>query len=134
LAKHTLNPDTLFDSQQYGFSQIVVVPPGKTVYLSGQVAWDEKQKIVGPGDLRAQMRQAIENLALGMAAAGGSLEDVVSLRIYVVAPYLDQGRHIAEALKEAFGVENAPAATWVGVQRLADPDFLIEIEAVGVID
>ena len=134
MPKETLNPPALFDSQQYGFSQIVAVSGGKTVYLSGQVAWDEQQQIVGPGDLEAQTRQTFENIKTAMAAAGGELSDVVSMRIYIVEEALEESRHISEALRAYFPVKAAPATTWIGVRALANEDFLIEIEAIGVVE
>ena len=67
--------------------------------------------------------------------AGGSLADVVSMRIYVVKEKLaDIEHHISAALKEFFPAERAPATTWIGVHALANNDFLIEIEAVGVVE
>ncbi len=134
MSKVTINPSELFDSLQYGFSQGVTANGGRTVYLSGQVAWDAKQQIVGPGDLRLQTRQALENVRTAMQAAGGQLSDVVSLRIYIVEEALDESRHISQALRDTFPAEQAPAATWIGVRALASPEFLIEIEAIGVIE
>jgi enamine deaminase RidA (YjgF/YER057c/UK114 family) len=131
--RKTLNPADLFPSLQYGFSQGVTTSGGRTVYLSGQVAWDASQQIVGQGDLRLQTRQALENVKTAMAAAGGRLEDVVSMRIYIVEDVLDESRHISQALRETFPADLAPATTWIGVRALANPDFLIEIEAIGVI-
>ena len=69
MPKETINPPELFPSLQYGFSQVVTAGQGQTVYLSGQVAWDADQRIVGPGDLRVQTRQALENVRTAMAAA-----------------------------------------------------------------
>jgi 2-iminobutanoate/2-iminopropanoate deaminase len=134
MSKETINPSELFNSQQYGFSQIVTARGGKTVYLSGQVAWDADQQIVGPGDLGLQTRQALENVKTAMAAAGGRLEDVVSMRIYIVEEALDESRHISQALRDTFPAVQAPATTWIGVRALANPEFLIEIEAIGVIE
>jgi len=134
MSKETVNPAELFDSQQYGFSQIVIASGGRTVYLSGQVAWDAEQQIVGPGDLRVQTRQALENVKTAMAAAGGRLEDVVSMRIYIVEEALGESRHISQALRDYFPAHQAPATTWIGVRALANPEFLIEVEAIGVID
>jgi len=59
MPKEQINPPELFPSLQYGFSQIVTTTGGKTIYLSGQVAWDENEQIVGPNDLGSQIRQAI---------------------------------------------------------------------------
>ncbi len=134
MPKTYLNPPTLFNSLQYGFSQIVSAQGGATVYLSGQVAWDEQQRITGEGDLGVQTRQALKNIDTAMQAAGGTLADVVSLRIYFVDDFRADMHHISAALKEFFPAEHAPATTWIGVRSLADASFLIEIEAMGVIE
>jgi 2-iminobutanoate/2-iminopropanoate deaminase len=132
--KEYINPPELFPSLPYGFSQIVASQGGRTVYLSGQVAWDEKQRIVGAGDLRAQTWQTFKNLETAMHAAGGNLSDIVSLRIYIVEEQMEESRHISEALRSFFAAEETPATTWIGVRSLANKDFLIEIEAVAVIE
>ena len=134
MAKETLNPSELFPSLQYGFSQIVTSTGGKTVFMSGQVAWDREQRIIGPGDLGTQTRQALRNVETAVQAAGGSLADVTSMRIYFVEKQLQEIHHISEALKEFFLSEWAPATTWVGVRTLANREFLIEIEAVAVVE
>lgn len=134
MSNKSINPSELFDSLQYGFSQGVTTGGGRTVYLSGQVAWDADQQIVGAGDLRVQTRQALENVKTAMKAAGGDLTDVVSMRIYIVEEALSESHHISEALRDYFPTDQAPATTWIGVRALANQDFLIEIEAIGVIE
>jgi enamine deaminase RidA (YjgF/YER057c/UK114 family) len=134
MPKEYLNPTQLFPGRPYGFSQLVVTQGGKTVYLSGQVAWDAGQQIVGGDDLGAQTRQTLKNIETAMQAAGGGLTDVVSLRIYIVKEKLAEMHHISAALKEFFPEDHAPATTWIGVHALANSAFLIEIEAVGVIE
>lgn len=134
MAKEYINPPELFPSLQYGFSQIVSSSAGKLVFLSGQVAWDEQQRIVGPDDLRLQTRQALRNVETAVAAAGGQLRDVVSMRIYILEDKLAESRAITEALKAFFPQEQAPATTWIGVRALANEEFLIEIEAIAVIE
>jgi 2-iminobutanoate/2-iminopropanoate deaminase len=129
-----LNPPDLFPSLQYGFSQVVTTTGGKTVYLSGQVAWDAEQQIVGPDDLKIQVRQSLRNVAAAMEAAGGSLADVVSMRIYIVEEKMAESAVVGEGLRHFFPADRAPATTWIGVRSLADPAFLVEVEAVGTID
>ena len=133
MPKQYLNPAELFPSQQFGFSQIVTSSGGKTVYLSGQVGWDAQQQIVGPDDPLAQTRQTLKNIQTAMRIAGGALSDVVSMRIYIVDAVMDDDRFMTQALREFFPKEQLPATTWIGVKSLANPDFLVEIEAVGVI-
>lgn len=134
MPKQPINPPDLFDSLQYGFSQIVTTTAATTVYLSGQVAWNADQQIVGAGDLRAQAWQSLENVSTAVQAAGGTLHDVVSIRIYIVEDVLDQSRHISDALKAFFPPEHAPSTTWIGVRALANSDFLVEFEAIAVIE
>ncbi len=134
MPKEHLNPSELFPSLQYGFSQVVTHSGGKMVHLSGQVAWDAQQQIVGPGDLRAQVWQSLQNVETALKAAGGGLTDVVSMRIYIVESVLGQNHHVRDGLLAFFPAEHAPATTWIGVRGLANPDFLIEIEALAVIE
>lgn len=133
MPKEHLNPETLFPSLPSGFSQIVAARGGKTVYLSGQTAWDARKQIVGGQNLGEQARQALRNVRTAMAAAGGTLADVVSLRIYVVGYKPEDADAISNALREFFP-ERPPASTWLGISALAVADFLIEIEATAVIE
>lgn len=128
-----INPDSLFNSQQYGFSQVVVATGQRVVYLSGQVAWDEKENLVGEGDVGEQARQSLRNIQHGLAATGGGMTDVVSLRIYLVQHDRANNAAISGALREFFSSDAQPATTWVSVQGLANPGFLVEIEAVAVL-
>lgn len=134
MPNQTINPPTLFNSLQYGFSQIVTSTGGTTVHLSGQVAWDADQNIIGGDDLGEQMRQSLRNVATAVETAGGSLADVVSMRIYIAQRKLDDTSGISAALREAFPADAPPATTWIGVPGLAREEFLVEVEAIAVID
>jgi enamine deaminase RidA (YjgF/YER057c/UK114 family) len=129
----SINPETLFDSRQYGFSQIVISNPGKMVFISGQVAWDENFNIIGENDLSKQTQKSLDNLGIAIKAAGGTFKNIVMLRIYKVNYQKEDGEIINQALKECFGTENPPASTWINVQGLANEGFMIEIEAQAVI-
>ena len=133
MTRNTVNPETLFNSTQYGFSQIAASEPGKLVFISGQVAWDENENIVGENDLLIQTRKALANLKVAIESAGGSLEHIMMLRIYKVDYRPEDGRIISSALIESFGATNQPASTWINVNGLANEGFMIEIEAQAVI-
>ena len=133
MAKKYINPDSLFSSLEHGFSQVVSAT-GRTVYVSGQTAWNPKKEIVGGTDLAQQTRQALRNVQAAVEAAGGTLSDVVSLRIYVVNYRPEQADAIGSALRDFVPEPRRPATSWIGVCALADPDFLIEIEATAVLD
>jgi len=133
MKRATINPKSLFDSRQYGFSQIVISNPGKIVFISGQVAWDEHLNMVGENDLAQQTQKSLDNLTIAIKAAGGTLENIVMLRIYKVNYQKEDGPIISQILKNNFGTENPPASTWVSVEGLANEGFMIEIEAQGVV-
>lgn len=128
-----LNPPELFNSTQYGFSQVVVAEGGRTVYCSGQVAWDAAEDIGAPGDLGEQTRRSLENVGRAVAAAGGSLRDVVLLRIYIVGDHIRNTGAVRQALLDTFEDGHQPATTWIGVAALANTEFAIEVEAIAVL-
>ena len=134
MAKEYINPASLFRSMEHGFSQAVAATGKRTLYVSGQAAWDAGKQLVGGGDLAAQARQAFRNLRAAVEASGGTLADVVSLRLYIVDYRPDMAPAVGHALREAFDGPAKPAATWIGVASLADPGFLIEIEAIAVLE
>ena len=134
MLKEHVNPPSLFPSLQNGFSQIATAQGGKTVYISGQTAWDANKQIVGGMDLGGQTRQALRNVRTAVEAVGGTMADVVSLRIYVVNYKPEDARVVGEALREFFPAEAPPTSTWLGVTSLAVRDFLIEIEAIAVVN
>jgi enamine deaminase RidA (YjgF/YER057c/UK114 family) len=122
-----LNPPAL--SKPNGYTQVVIVQPGRLVYVSGQVARNAAGEVVGKDDLRAQVTQAMENLKTALAAAGASLQDVVKMNYYVVNLTPDKVSVIREERKKYLSAEHPPASTLVGVTALA-PEVLIEVEAV----
>lgn len=135
MPKQHLNPPGLFPSTQYGFSQIVSATPGRLVFLSGQVAWDAQQNLIGSGDLKAQTRQALRNVETALGAAGARLTDLVALRLYIVDYEASRDASaITEVLKAVFEGSDPPACTWIGVAALANAGFLIEVEATAVVD
>jgi len=134
MPKEYINPDSLFPSLPHGFSQAVMASGRKMVFISGQTAWDERKNVVGGDNLLGQTRQALRNVKTAIEASGGSLNDLVSLRIYIVNYQAESARAVGRALREFFSSQNSPASTWIGVSALADPEFLIEIEATAVLD
>jgi 2-iminobutanoate/2-iminopropanoate deaminase len=134
MSKSYLNPGALFPSEQYGFSQAVATRGKTTVYISGQVGWNAAQQIGDPADLGAQTRQALENVETAVRAAGGTRTDIVFLRLYIVGDHIHNARSVREALLSFFPAKNLPTSTWIGVSALANKDFLIEVEAVAVLE
>jgi len=134
MTRTAINPSTLYQSVPFGFSHAVEQHGGRTLHLSGQVAWDKDCQVIGAGDVVAQTRQALANLKAVLAAAGATPADVVRLRTYVVGHTPDKlGPVCAEIAAFYEGAEPA-ANTFIGVQALALPDFLVEIEATAALD
>ncbi|MGC6329612.1 RidA family protein [Rhizorhabdus sp. FW153] len=134
MANNRINPDSMYNSLVYGFSHAAVQTSGKTVHLAGQVAWDKDCAIVGGDDLAAQTRQTLANIKTVVEAAGGTIADIVRLRIYVVNHSPDKLGVVLPEVGAFFGDVTPPPNTFLGVQALALPDFLIEIEATAAID
>jgi reactive intermediate/imine deaminase len=106
------------------------VRAGDTVYVSGQVALDPAGRLVAPGDVVGQTRQALDNVKTVLAAAGATLDDVVKVTVYLAN--VDDRPRVNEVRKAYFGA-NRPASTLVEVSRLAIAGLLVEIEAIAVI-
>ena len=134
MPKEYVNPPSLFRSQDSGFSQAVAASGSRTLYISGQTAWDANRQLVGGADLGGQAMQAFRNVQTAVEASGGSMSDVVSLRIYIVGYQPEMAKAVASALRASFSGRTQPATTWIGVASLADPGFLIEVEATAVLE
>ena len=134
MTKESINPPSVFRSLEHGFSQAVVSNGNRTLYVSGQAAWDSNKQFIGGTDLAAQAKQAFANLQTVVQAAGGTLADVVCLRIYIVDYKPEKAAAVGSAFRHFFSGVAIPASTWVGVGALADPDLLVEVEATAVFD
>ncbi len=133
MTKETINPEALYGSVEYGFSHAVKSDEKVTVHCAGQVAWDKDYNVVGAGDAGEQARQALANLKVVLQSAGAQVSDVVRLRTYVVNHNPSLLEPIGQAIGEFYGDVMPAANTLIGVQALALPDFLIEIEATAEI-
>ncbi len=116
------------------FSQVVLASGTRTIYTAGQVSIDEKGATVGAGDLAGQTAQAMRNVGLALAAAGASYGEIVKITTYVVNYKPEHRTVIGKARAPFFANKVPPASTLVGVAALAMPEWLVEIEAVAVID
>ncbi|QYG95058.1 RidA family protein [Iamia sp. SCSIO 61187] len=120
-----------------GYAQVGVATGSRTVYVSGQVARTADGSPVAPGDLAGQVEQAYANLIAALAGAGASYADVAKVTAYVVdlteeklGPFVEGAMRVAEA----HGIDPTRPMTMIGVAALAEPDLLVEIEAVAVLD
>lgn len=105
---------------------------GDTLYIAGQVAFDEQNQIVGIGDPRRQAEQVWRNIGLAVSAAGGTLADIVKITVF-----LKDVRHAAAEIavrERLFERGRFPICTLVQVANLGLPELLMEIDAVAVLD
>ncbi|GLY18151.1 enamine deaminase RidA [Kineosporia sp. NBRC 101677] len=102
-----------------------VVRHGETLFLSGQVAWDSNGQLVGAGDHVAQAGQVARNVLSALIACGASGDDVLTETVYVADLANADGIAVIQALR-AVGLA-PPASTLIGVERLFDPRFLVEV-------
>jgi enamine deaminase RidA (YjgF/YER057c/UK114 family) len=126
-----INPPELCPT--FGWTHVATVEGGKTIYISGQVSVNERGEVVGRGDLKAQTRQAFENVRLALAAVGATFADVVKTNLYVVGLKPEHVPIIREVRSQYVRADHPPVSTLVGISALVGPDWLIEIEAVAVV-
>lgn len=126
-----INPEDLPTPASY--TQVIAATGSRLVFVAGQVAEDARGNLVGPGDLAEQARQAFANVGRSLAAAGAEPDQVTKITIYVVHHKPEYLPDISEARMSVFG-GHKPADTLVGVETLAEPGYLIEVEAIAVVD
>jgi reactive intermediate/imine deaminase len=129
MGKTTYNPETM--RTPFGiFSNAAMAEPGRLYFISGQVAVDVNGHVVGPGDIRAQTRQVLENIKAALAAVGGTMDDIACVNVFVV-----NMEHLAaiHEVRAEYWQRDYPASTLVQVAGLVHPDYLIEINAVAVV-
>ena len=124
MAQH-FNPSDVW--QPFGaFSMGVVLGEGRIIQLKGQVALDRDGNLVGRGDLPAQLRQTLDNIAAMLAAVGGQMGDIFALTQFTtdIEAFMACGE-----IRQGYFSPPYPATTTVEVSRLYDPDLLVEITA-----
>jgi enamine deaminase RidA (YjgF/YER057c/UK114 family) len=130
MKKEIINPWSWQD--QFGFVQAnLVKDPQQVLYCAGQTSINDDGNPLHPGDMKAQLTQAIANLETVLTQSGMALADVVRLNYYVTD--VDAFFAAGETLGGLLAIAGCrPTSTLLGVQRLAFPEFLIEIEATAV--
>lgn len=129
--REIINPPSLPPSP--GYSQVVRAAEGTTIYIAGQVAWDEGGNLVGEGDFEAQTHHVFANLVEALRVAGAGLADLVKIGIYVVDHDVSKLAVIRSVRDGVFGDITPPASTLLGVDGLAVPGLMIEVDGVAVV-
>ena len=127
------NPATL--SKPMGYSHVAEVTGGKLVYIAGQIAIDAKGESVGKDDFAAQVRQVFENVNEALKSAGASFADVVKLNTFCVDRVDRSNVAVFRETRDRYvNTQAPPVSTFVYVSSLVRPEWLIEIEAVAVVN
>lgn len=125
-----INPETI--AQPTGYTHVVESRGSRTVYISGQVAFDQQGNLVGVNDMEAQAVQIFENLKAALAAVNAGFDDVVKLTYFVVD--ISQMQVIREVRNRYLNPARLPASTAVEVRGLVRKEFLLEVEAIAVLN
>ena len=126
-----INPEDL--PTPLGYTHVIVATGTRLVFVAGQEPEDEHGNLVGPGDLAVQAREAFANVGRALAAGGARAEQVTKITIFVVH-YRDEYLPAIEEGRVALFGDHKPTDTLVGVEALAHPGCLIEVEAIAVVD
>lgn len=118
-----------------GYAHVAKITGGTIVHVAGQAPFDEHGQVVGKDDFVAQFRQVVQNLKTAIEAAGGRPDQYAVLTIYItdLEAYWNNTKILGSAYREVFG-KYFPAITLVEVKRLYNPDCLIEVSGIAVID
>ena len=127
----SINPDDLYKPSSY--THVVVSTGNRLAFIAGQAASDAQGTLVGQGDLDAQARQAFANLGRALAAAGARPDQVARITIFVVG-HRPEFLPVIEAARVAVFGNHKPTDTLVGIETLAEPGYLIEVDAIAVLD
>jgi reactive intermediate/imine deaminase len=123
------NPPEL--TRPTGYTHIIeVTGPAKTIYISGQIAYNKDGKVVGEGDMKAQAEQVFKNLQAALAAAGAKFSDVVKMNSYITD--MSKAQAVRDVRARYFG-DATPASTFVEVKGLVRPELMLEIEVIAVV-
>jgi reactive intermediate/imine deaminase len=104
---------------------------GNTVYISGQIAHDKTGRLVGPGDAKSQGEQVYQNIKAIVESCGGTMQNIVRITTYVTSLAY---RSIMVEIRAKYFPKDPPASTFLVVSSLADPAFLVEVDAIAVLD
>ncbi|HUL23837.1 MAG TPA: RidA family protein [Thermodesulfobacteriota bacterium] len=129
MAHEVLKLKSVHETKDRGYSH--VAKAGKTLYIAGQVARDIQGRLVGEGDFDAQVRQVYSNLKNILQEAGGGLKHIV--KTTTILTHVAHVESFGKIRSEFFG-EIMPPNTLMIIQSLASPDFMIEVEAIAVLD
>jgi enamine deaminase RidA (YjgF/YER057c/UK114 family) len=127
MKRTTYQPPEVFVPAGNGYSHGVIVESGRLLFVAGQTSRDKEGNVVCKGDAAGQARQVLENMKKVIEGAGGRMDDVAKLTVFITDI---KHREAVGRVRQDYFKANPPASTLLVVAGLADPAFLVEIEAI----
>ena len=129
MPREIIQPEGIWDPRPR-FAQVTKI--GNQVYVAGQTPVDADGNLVGKGDIAAQGRQVFQNLEKCLKAAGATFDQVVKLNMY--STDLDAHRQVVSKMRQEYFSKEPVTSTTIQVSRLVNPDWLIEIDVIAVLE
>jgi len=127
MPREVIRPSTVHPVKTYSHA----IRNGTILHIAGQVSMDREGKLVGKGDIKAQAEQVFTNLKNVVEAAGGTLGNIAKITIFTTNRAY---RPIVSDMRARYFPADPPASTFLVITSLAEPDYLLEVEAVAVLD
>lgn len=125
-----INPEGI--APPTGYTHVVTTDARKMIYISGQIGVDPEGNV--QEGIRAQTVQVFENIKTALASVGATFDNVLKVT-YLIVNFKPEDRTIVREIRAAyFNPAHPPASTLIGVQALALPELLIEIEAIAAVE
>lgn len=122
-------------SRPVAYSHIAKVTGGSIVFIAGQISVNRDGQIVGKGDFLAQAEQVFQNVTYALEAAGADWSNVVKVVTYIPGYNAEKHRPVLAAMREKYmAPDHLPVSTLLGIQQLANPDYMIEVDVIAVVD
>ena len=118
--------------RQRSYSAAVKTRGGTTIYLAGHGGLEDESGKSYPGDFDAQVRVSFERIRKTLESAGGTLDDIVTMTVFIVN--MENGTRFTQIRKEFFKEGCYPASALIGIKELARSEMMVEIQAIAVID
>jgi len=118
--------------RERAYSPAVKITGGTTIYLAGQTGYQDDKGEMYPGNFDGQVRVAFERMRKTLESAGGKLENIVTMTVFVTD--MTNGTRLTQLRKEFFQEGRYPASALIGIKELARPEMMIEIQAIAVVD
>jgi enamine deaminase RidA (YjgF/YER057c/UK114 family) len=130
MAKREISSDRIRKPTGVFSHATVIEAKGRLVFVSGMTARKPDGTIAGIGDITEQTRQVCENVKSAVEAAGGTMDDICRVDVYV-----RNMEHFKEihAVRQQYFRPPLPASTMVEITKMTSPDYLIEINAIAVV-